>query len=93
MKGMNEQPAAVSIFMATLFSAGEICIFEIVAAAIKSGVVDMIGGGSDQTRLYRANTPQAFWMCVLIYVLAGLGCLGGIVYHLRKLIRKRKTSA
>jgi hypothetical protein len=91
MKGTKEQSAGATIFLATIFLAGAISVFKIAAAASKSGVVEMVGGGSGPTLLYRANTPETFWMCVAIYALAGLGCMGGFVYQARKAVRKLRV--
>jgi hypothetical protein len=91
MKGTKEQPTGVSIFLAMVFLAGAISVFKIATAASKTGVVEMVGGGSGPTTLHRANTPEVFWMCVAIYALAGLGCLGGFVYQARNAIRKLRV--
>jgi len=92
MKVTREQPTGVTILLAVIFLTGAISVFKIAATASKTGVVEMVGGGSGQTLLYRTRTPQVFWMCVAIYALAGLGCLGGFVYQARKAVRKLRVS-
>ena len=92
MKGTKEQSTGVTIFLAMIFLTGAISVFKIAATASKTGVVEMICGGNGQTLLYRARTPQIFWMCVAIYALAGVGCLGGFVYQARNALRKSKVS-
>jgi hypothetical protein len=92
MKGTKDQPLGVSIFLATLFLTGAVCVFWTAATASETGVVDMIGGRNGPSSVNRANSPEIFWMCVSIYALSGLGCLGGVVYQVRNLIRKLKMS-
>lgn len=90
MKGTKEQPASVSIFLAMVFLTGAICVFWIAEEASKTGVVEMIGGRSGSAMIRRANSPQVFRMCVAIYALAGVGCLGGLGYQVRNALRKLK---
>lgn len=88
MKGVKEQRLGVSVFYILLFLAGGLCMFWIAAEAYKSGVARIIGGRDGITKLYKENSPESYWVCVSIYVLAGLGCMGGTFQQLGHIIRK-----
>ena len=84
MKGTKEQPVGASILLTVLFLAGLIGMLRIVMDALKSGAVEMIVTKNGPPKLNRANAPDIYWMCVVIYFLAGLGCAAGLFVQLRK---------
>ena len=93
MKGTKEEPVGVSIFLTLLFLAGGICVFWIVMEACENGVVETITGKNGPTKLNRDSSPELFWMYVSVYILAGLGCLGGFVSQARNVFRKLRLLA
>jgi hypothetical protein len=88
MKEKKEQSRSVSAFLTLLFLAAGTLVFWFTTRAIKTGVAEIPGGADAIVKTDRISAPENFWVCVLIYVVAGLGCVAGFLTHARRVARR-----
>lgn len=88
MKDKKEQSRSISVFLTGLFLVGCVFLFWVTMHALKTGVAEIPSGTNEIMKTDRVHAPEDFWVCVLIYAVAGLGCVAGFVSHARKAARK-----